>query len=379
VLQVKAVVLDPDNDFNVDRSLTKEDVRKLVEVCVEKLMDKVSPSLDTVKMQVYFDMNYTSREEFLEEHRRVLESRLQPVVREITDSRARTRDEFEGLYRKIVSCTLLRSGLGSPTDITVVREATAALQSVFPQTELGNFMQLTKLNKERQLKELSHIVTGIRLFNRDGGKGGQGIDDLPTILHEAIPATIQSIENELKETTELVYKYTAIIEHATKGNYREEIPLNLIKQAEINCRQHEVFLRMLLHDSRVCAEYVQELELKFGEQLGQLKSTVQSKSAVPTSLVYPLFIALSTSWMGFQDEMVLLSVLSNILTNLTPFTTNHHESLGERLTSLLENVIVKSDQERVKEVIDITIHIHGVFFLGGSEFLIENSLTMARP
>ena len=38
-------------------------------------------------------------------------------------------------------------------------------------------MQLTKLNKERQLKELSHIVTGIRLFNRDGGKGGQGIDD----------------------------------------------------------------------------------------------------------------------------------------------------------------------------------------------------------
>jgi hypothetical protein len=80
--------------------------------------------------------------------------------------------------------------------------------------------------------------------------------------------------------------YLAIIEHATKGNYREEIPLNLIKQAEINCRQHEVFLRMLLHDSRVCAEYVQELELKFGEQLGQLKSTVQSKSAVPTSLVY---------------------------------------------------------------------------------------------
>ena len=29
-----------------------------------------------------------------------------------------------GLYRKIVSCVLLRSGLGSPTDIGVVREAT---------------------------------------------------------------------------------------------------------------------------------------------------------------------------------------------------------------------------------------------------------------
>jgi hypothetical protein len=65
--------------------------------------------------------------EFLEEHRRVLESRLQPVIREITDSRAKTKEDLESLYRKIVSAILLRSGLGSPTDISVVREATGNL------------------------------------------------------------------------------------------------------------------------------------------------------------------------------------------------------------------------------------------------------------
>ena len=54
---------------------------------------------------------------------------------------------------------------------------TAALQSVFPQTELGTFMSLTKHDKERQLNELTLIVTGIRLFNRECGKGGEGIDD----------------------------------------------------------------------------------------------------------------------------------------------------------------------------------------------------------
>ena len=53
----------------------------------------------------------------------------------------------------------------------------AALQSVFPQSELGTFMALTREDKEKQLKELSYIVTGIRLFNRDCGKGGEGIDD----------------------------------------------------------------------------------------------------------------------------------------------------------------------------------------------------------
>ena len=65
-----------------------------------------------------------STADFLDEHRRVLDQRLQPVIREITDSRARTREELESLYRKIVSAVLLRSGLGSPTDIAVVREAT---------------------------------------------------------------------------------------------------------------------------------------------------------------------------------------------------------------------------------------------------------------
>lgn len=43
--------------------------------------------------------------------------------------------------------------------------AAAALQSIFPQTELGAFMVLLKKEKEQQLNELSTIVTGIRLFN----------------------------------------------------------------------------------------------------------------------------------------------------------------------------------------------------------------------
>jgi len=55
--------------------------------------------------------------------------------------------------------------------------AAAALQSVFPQSELGTFLALQKRDKERQLHELAMIVTGIRLFNKDCGKGGEGIDD----------------------------------------------------------------------------------------------------------------------------------------------------------------------------------------------------------
>jgi hypothetical protein len=69
---VKAIVLQPDNDFQVDRVLAANDVQRLIDLCVKRLLNTKSASLDTIKMQVYFDMNYTTREEFLAEHRRVL-------------------------------------------------------------------------------------------------------------------------------------------------------------------------------------------------------------------------------------------------------------------------------------------------------------------
>ncbi|CAL1526734.1 unnamed protein product [Lymnaea stagnalis] len=350
---VKAVVLDPANEFNVDRTLTKDDVQKLIRLCVERLLDSRSPALDTVKMQVYFDMNYTTRADFLEEHRRVLESRLLPVIREITDSRARTREELESLYRKIVSAVLLRSGLGSPTDIAVVREATAALQSVFPQTELGTFMTLTKREKERQLTELTMIVTGIRLFNKECGKGGEGIDDLPAILNEAVPATTQSVDEEIQGTLNCTYKYTALIEEMHRRNIKEGLSLQLLKEAHINTRQHETFLRIILNDIISCAHQVELLENQLGTRMEQLQATVQSKTAVPTAQVYPQFIHLAQLWSSFQDEMVLLSVLSNILASLEPFTRGHKEQLSDELISpYLEGLTIKTDEQRTKETTD---------------------------
>ena len=46
-----------------------------------------------------------------------------------------------------------------------------------PPTELGMFMALTRAEKQQHLVELTHIVTGIRLFNKESGKGGVGIDE----------------------------------------------------------------------------------------------------------------------------------------------------------------------------------------------------------
>lgn len=64
--------------------------------------------------------------EFLEDIHQVVESNLSTVSREITDSRVKTREELDALYCKMVSYILLRSGMGSPTDVSTMQEATGS-------------------------------------------------------------------------------------------------------------------------------------------------------------------------------------------------------------------------------------------------------------
>ncbi|XP_050993880.1 cilia- and flagella-associated protein 206 [Labeo rohita] len=349
---VKAVVLDPTNHFNVDRTLTKQDVQKLIELCVDRLMDQTSPTLNTIKMQVYFDMNYTSRREFLEVQQRVLQSRLLSLSREITDSRAKTRDDLKNLYGKIVSYVIQRSNLGSATDINTVRETTAALQSVFPQSQLATFMPLLKQDKEQQLSELTLIVSGIRLFNKDSRKGGEGIQNLPAVLNETVPAAAADIENQLAGSQRLAWQYTALLEKICEQDAEHtECPVHpdLLKQALYNARQHEAFLRFILADVIQSAKEVTRIQSDLKTRLTLLKDTVHTKTTVPTSQVFPHFTALASLWAGLEGEMLLLSMLTNVASGLRAFLSAQSLLSPDQLELLLLGLQVRTDADRCSE------------------------------
>jgi hypothetical protein len=53
----------------------------------------------------------------------------------------------------------------------------AALDSVFSLEDLKMFVSLPRAEKVEQLGELMEIVSGVRLFNRDCKKSGEGIPD----------------------------------------------------------------------------------------------------------------------------------------------------------------------------------------------------------
>ncbi|KAM9018713.1 cilia- and flagella-associated protein 206 isoform 2-T2 [Ara ararauna] len=328
-------------------------------LCVTRLLDTTNPSLSTIKMQVNFDMNYANRAEFLNEQHHVLEARLAPVVRDITDSCPHLQEEMENVYQKIVSYVLLASGLGSPTDIGVVREVTAALQSVFPQREIMTFTSLGKKNKEQQLKTFAMLVTGIRLYNKACGKGGSSIDDLPAILNEAIPSATRTIDEGLNNCHLRAHQYTALLESMQEDQHRHtQLSSFKLKEALFNVRQYEAFLCILLSDAITSAQEVEKMQVQFATTMEQLKNTVANKVSVDANKVFPLFIALSNLWTGFQDEMLLLKFLTSMTNNLQQFSEIQSQLFSEELlTSLLEGLTVKSDEERLRETIGTRVNV----------------------
>uniref|UniRef100_H3DPD6 Cilia- and flagella-associated protein 206 n=1 Tax=Tetraodon nigroviridis TaxID=99883 RepID=H3DPD6_TETNG len=304
-------------------------------------------------MQEYFGLSYTSRCQFLEEIRQATESRMSPLKTEITDSRLKTRDAFDALYCKIVSYILQRSSVSSPADADSVNQAKAALQSVLPPAELAAFMALLKKDKEQQLDELTRIVAGICLFNK------ASVNE--KCLHETFPVSFEGIENELSASRRLVGKYTTLLEELLEPDSRRvgrDVPVDLLKQALYNARQHEAFLKILLSNAHLCASCMGDLQTKLSAQTNLLKESVKAKRAVHSAKVFPLFKALADLWCGLREEAELLKVLHTIMLNLQPFTVAQAELFpAEYLDGLLEGSEVKTDQDRLSQPSDGQINL----------------------
>jgi hypothetical protein len=121
------MILNPEHGFISDRPLARDDVQLLVDVCVQKLSEEYSPSLATIQMQVYFDTNFATRHDIIIENRANNKLRTKPLIKEIIDTYTKTKEDLEKLYRKIVVTTATISGLGNPTHLSTLKEATGKL------------------------------------------------------------------------------------------------------------------------------------------------------------------------------------------------------------------------------------------------------------
>ncbi|KAJ3329679.1 hypothetical protein HDU76_007401 [Blyttiomyces sp. JEL0837] len=336
---VRAVVLDPRNDFRIERELTKEEVERLIKLCVEKITTTNNIVMETVKMQVYFDTIFPAQADYLHREKMSRISSCAAILREITEIKTKNISIYEGLYRKIVSFILMRSHVGNPTDMRVVREATAALESVFPQSELASFISLSRGEKEAQLNGLTQLVTGIRLFNKQLGKGGDTVDD--SELH----ALSTELDTQTTKTENSIQTYMAVIDYTTKALELELSPssINKVKTAIVFYRQYLMYLDALHDQVSRTRESLQALGQRYDDTINDLKATCKSKTAVPVDQVYPQFIALANMWSTWMDELFLLAFRRGIIDQIDYHAKSFQLSIPEK--TLQESESFKKDIE----------------------------------
>ncbi|XP_077266992.1 cilia- and flagella-associated protein 206 [Temnothorax americanus] len=339
---------------------------KVIQAITERLGDQSRPSLATLKNQLYFAKHYHDRDETVKRHRLRLHQKTAPLVAEICETnKLESGKDTEKLYQKILAVITLLSGLGSPTVSSVLREVSVALQSVFQASELARYVTLPKREKEEQLMELMCLVAGIRLFNRDCQRGGEEIDDLPSILQEALTKTRNSILELLEPLMAKIYKFTAVVENAITRISIDapDAACSGSKEAALDAdgkiewaiemltasRQQEIYIRKLLSDVERSENTVKNLLERLQARLFKLHDTVRYRTAIPTTQVYPQFIDLADVWMGLQDEVIILSSINNFLWELQSLsnkTVNIYEQT--KLEDIAEDVDILTDAERLE-------------------------------
>eukprot|EP00039_Didymoeca_costata_P005426 m.81580 g.81580 ORF g.81580 m.81580 type:complete len:660 (-) comp12815_c0_seq5:161-2140(-) len=348
---VKSVVLDPSSGFKSDSEMTMDDVASLVQQCTNLLTDDERISTATIKMQNKFASNYTTFDIVKKNFLAMRNMRVKELEAEIVEARTGTREECELLYRKMVSYALVSSDIGSPTDIQVVRETTAALESVLPMSELSLFGTNSITQKRKKLLDLRSIVTGIRMFNKYCGKGGAGVpsydQELPVSLKELLSQSLKTCDTQLQAAS-------GYIQTLVNGNQDDETEKQLVA-VSCNARQCFTYASTTHSDTRNLASSFADLMSKHNSILTSLRKIVESRAAVPTDVVYPMFMDLSE----LLDEAQVIALccsslkhLSDDILDLTKCQSKISVPDGTTIdtdTLAVNRIILANLEERTKE------------------------------
>eukprot|EP01036_Dinobryon_divergens_P026136 gene26135-34748_t len=386
----RTVVESDTSTFALDKKKNPKEVDSIVVQSIEKLLGRDDPALEMIKMQVDYDSTYLHEEEDAQKKLRVRNKMITGHKMAIVEVEMSDPNDFEALttlYRKMFRF-LLEFAPNSKTDKVVEREIAAALESVFPRVGLKTFIQLSYEEKATQLMELSRIILGIRLFNREEGRGGAGLDTMDKDSNLLANVLSQDIAMEVEFFTDACAKYQKAIIKAhnqkRKRLYEQELeedqhrqeakerkdndiseaeyrrnstpgPFSGAKQDEVkeavlkvhdpnevsdfvverwskelaNRRQYLGFLKTLQEEINLSKGKIQQICDKIQLELVNVRALVSNKNSVPKEVVYPRFDSIGTVWLQLYEEVVSMIARSNTFQTLCKYRLSFNPTLTE--------------------------------------------------
>ncbi|XP_066253099.1 cilia- and flagella-associated protein 206 [Euwallacea similis] len=331
----KLLLMDPNWGIGDDFFRQRENVQHFVKYVIEDLLQQQNyPKIVTLKLQFYFSCNLERMDHVIELNKRDLKNKLSSLKENIfMATKVEEKEEIDLLFKKIVYYITLSTGLGNPSKPKVYEEALIALKSILDEAELKDFAAMSKFEKHNNLTQVTKVVAGIRLFNKDCEKGGEGIPDLPSLLEKAVAVIKAGTEETLLMVMERVNALTTMVDkcyvvrHTCRGFQLQCITgedmiiknsndVEYIKDLLVFFRQYELLIRRILDEIDHMPLKSEEIWGSMEKLLKIIHETVYMKIAIPIGVVFPLFEQLWEVWEHFQNQSIFLSRLSMIMSNL---------------------------------------------------------------
>lgn len=364
----RTIVETDETTFALDKKMNTINKEEIILQSIERLIERDNPSLETMKMQVDYDSSFLKHDGEAQKASKSRNKMVQTHRMGITDVVMEDANDFEALtvlYRKIFRFLLEFAPNAKGHDRAVEREVAAALESVFPRVGLKTFIQLTYDEKSAQLAELARIVLGIRLFNRDQGRGGAGIGNMDKEGQQLANTIVEDVESEVEFFTDACSKYQQAIQRAQL--LRRRLALEEQRRAEAktdeptataartvagptldgllvpseklvdrwlkelsNRRQYLGFLRTLQDEMKSLYEKVTQIVDSIKDELVGVTHMVSNRASVSKELVYPRFDSLGALWISLFEEMNVLIARSNTFGVLCRYRLSFTPTLDEK-------------------------------------------------
>jgi len=298
-----------------------------------------------IYLQISYDSAFIDSEVRRQERIKKESMETGRLIDDVVTLEIKNAKDFEGLthlYKKIFNFLLYKNkelNLDVPKNnqaetntaqFNVEKEVAAALESVIPRAALGPFVSLNPSEKVTQLVELSNLVIGIRLFNKEIGKGGVTLPPMQELLEHAGRELLDRIRKEVIDIIEHCDDYTMFFQSADKLKVSSK-DVERYKDELTYLRQYLSYVLSLQEDIEVSENSVESNDTRYKKEVNDLRTLLGNKSSAPKEQVYPKFATLAQSYVQLLEEkrisMVRVELFELLLTQRKSLTLTLPQNL----------------------------------------------------
>lgn len=321
--------------FEGNQLLSDHSYDEVIAKTINILNQKNDGEFEVIKLQIAYELAHIKEQEKIEKINNYFEAEINKIIQEIIQYRNPSKKDYDSIqiHKKIFTYLLVKTrqnyidsldGLAAQAanslGISCEREIYAVLDGVLPKSGLPPFVSLSSQDKVSQLNNLSDIVTGIRLMNKELEKGGIGLISLKDMKKRFKTNLFEEIQDFYKIISETCESYSSIYDNIDINNESiekdESEILEKVRKLIVYYRQVLSYLSMLSDDLINSLSIVEELSKSYEKEINYLNNIVDKKAPLSKEQAYPRFENLSRLYVKFQTQSLLFDIRENVFLKL---------------------------------------------------------------